>query len=338
MAEANDTKFSNPHDALVKRTFGSVEHAEGELRAVLPRVLVEAIDWKTLTLEPQPSVNEMLRVRQIDLLYRVKVHGRPTYLYTVFEAQRTVDKTMPLRLLVYMARIWDDWLRTRKEADDPSWPPPPVVPIVLYHGDVGWSCSTQFSEMFELDERTMAALSPHLPQFEFVLDDLTKVSDKELLDRLLSSLAHLVLGILKHGTDPDLDEEFFLAWQEPIRQLLAQRGGSDELHTVMWYLFNVNPVIDPDSLGEMMMENFGPTAQQVVVTTGQRLREEGREEGREFQVKLVSRILTHRFGELPKETIDRIQAASIDALNRWADVAIDADRIADVFAEESTNT
>lgn len=61
--DESDKKFSNPHDALIKCTFGSALHAEGELRSVLPHALVEAIDWKSLTVEPQPSVNEMLRVK-----------------------------------------------------------------------------------------------------------------------------------------------------------------------------------------------------------------------------------------------------------------------------------
>ncbi len=35
----------HPHDALIKRSFGDVEHAAGELKAVLPAELTERIDW-----------------------------------------------------------------------------------------------------------------------------------------------------------------------------------------------------------------------------------------------------------------------------------------------------
>lgn len=91
---------------------------------MLPVAVVDAIDWSTLSVESGAPVNDQLRARHIDLLYKVELRGHPTYLYTVFEAQRTVDKTMPLRLLVYMSRIWDDWLRTRHESEEtPSWPP-----------------------------------------------------------------------------------------------------------------------------------------------------------------------------------------------------------------------
>ncbi len=161
MSDDRDS-ISNPHDALVKRTFACIEHAEGELRAVLPPALCNAIDWSSLALEPQRPVNDELRTRHIDLLYRVELSGQTTLLYTVFEAQRTIDKTMPLRLLVYMSRIWDEWLRERTgDGSTSGWPPPPIVPIVLYHGEGRWHRSKKFSDMFDLSSDVALALAPY---------------------------------------------------------------------------------------------------------------------------------------------------------------------------------
>ncbi len=328
--------ISNPHDALIKRTFGSVEHAEGELRAVLPPAIVDAIDWSTLSLQPQRPVNEELRERHIDLLYRVVLRDHPTYLYTVFEAQRTVDKTMPLRLLIYMSRIWDDWLRTRGEEGEPSWPPPPILPIVLYHGEGSWKRSRQFSDMFEVTPQVNQVLGPYLPRFEFLLDDLTRVSDEELLARALTNLARLVLGALKHGTEPSFGDEFLSIWQEPIRALLAQDDGSSELRTIMWYLLQVNPAVERDTLGAMMMESFGQEAEQAVLTAGQRMlrdsRLEGRQEGRqEGRVALLLELLQHRFGPLAAEITNRVQTADSHRIDRWAASIIDAKSLDEVF-------
>lgn len=41
-----------PHDALFRTAFSRVEHAAGQLRAVLPAKLVERIDWSSLTVLP----------------------------------------------------------------------------------------------------------------------------------------------------------------------------------------------------------------------------------------------------------------------------------------------
>lgn len=45
----------NPHDLIFKAVFGQPEHAPGALRAILPAVLAEALDWSTLTLQPGSS-------------------------------------------------------------------------------------------------------------------------------------------------------------------------------------------------------------------------------------------------------------------------------------------
>lgn len=43
---------SSPHDALFKAVFGQPEHARGALRAVMPAVLGDALDWASLAACP----------------------------------------------------------------------------------------------------------------------------------------------------------------------------------------------------------------------------------------------------------------------------------------------
>jgi predicted transposase YdaD len=47
----------NPHDALFKLVLSQPEHARGMLRAVVPAVLGEALDWQRLTLCPGSFVD-----------------------------------------------------------------------------------------------------------------------------------------------------------------------------------------------------------------------------------------------------------------------------------------
>ena len=48
---------NNLHDGLFKATFSQVEHAAGELRAILPPALVARLDFSTLTLCPGSFVD-----------------------------------------------------------------------------------------------------------------------------------------------------------------------------------------------------------------------------------------------------------------------------------------
>ncbi len=326
----DDTKLSvpHPHDALIKRSFGDVAHAAGELKAVLPSLLARHIDWDTLAIEPQAPIDSHLQLRQMDMLYSVTLNEHPALLYAVFEAQRTVDKSMSLRLLIYMARIWDDWLRSRGN----EWPPPPIVPIVLYHGEGRWNRSTQFSDLFELAPEIAQAMAPYLPSFSFLLDDLSTLPDEELKRRELTARALLILAALKHGTKADMHPGFWAVWQEPVRTLLAEEGGPDELRTVLGYLLQVNTEIDQEQLVSIMQKNFGPKAEDVAKTAGQRLIQQGLQQGlQQGQARLLLRQLHLRFGDISPEVTARVQAATTVVLDRLSERVITAKTLSDVF-------
>ncbi|HEX6811182.1 MAG TPA: DUF4351 domain-containing protein, partial [Planctomycetota bacterium] len=73
------------------------------------------------------------------------------------------------------------------------------------------------------------------------------------------------------------------------------------------------------------------------MTTGQKLRLEGRMQGRaegraEGQANVLLRQLTRRFGPLPTEVTQRVQAATQPELDLWIDRILDAKNLADVFA------
>ena len=328
---ADDTKplsIPHPHDALIKRSFGDVAHAAGELKAVLPSELSAKVDWSTLAIEPQAPIDSHLQLRQMDMLYSVTLDDHPALLYTVFEAQRTVDKSMSLRLLIYMARIWDDWMRNRGT----EWPPPPIVPIVLYHGEGRWSRSTQFADLFELPAETVNVMAPYLPSFSFLLDDLSALPDEELKRRELTARAMLILAALKHGTKADMHPEFWVVWQEPVRALLAEKGGPDELRTVLGYLLQVNTKLDQEQLGDVMQKHFGPEAEEVAKTAGQRLIQQGLRQGmQQGQARLLLKQLHLRFGDLSPEAVARIQGADDVALDRLSERIITAKTLGDVF-------
>jgi predicted transposase YdaD len=78
--------ITNPHDALFKAVFGQPEHARGTLRAIVPPLLAEAIDWSALALRPGSFVDAELSYRHADLLYTARMHdGSEALVYLLFE-------------------------------------------------------------------------------------------------------------------------------------------------------------------------------------------------------------------------------------------------------------
>src|SRR5262249_9274439 len=128
----------NPHDALFRVVLGRPEHARGMLRAGVPPVLAEALDWQALTLRPGSFVDAALRHQHTDLLYAATWRdGGEALVYLLFEHQSTppTEGLMAYRLLRYQDRIWEHW-----RADHPKAKAlPMILPIVMYHGTRPWS-------------------------------------------------------------------------------------------------------------------------------------------------------------------------------------------------------
>lgn len=65
-------------------------------------------------------------------------------------------------------------------------------------------------------------------------------------------------------------------------------------------------------------------------------REEGLEEGmekgqRQEAMRMLRRLLVHRFGNLPDRIEDRLSSASIEQIEKWAERLMDAENLDDVF-------
>ncbi|MBL4849656.1 MAG: Rpn family recombination-promoting nuclease/putative transposase [Planctomycetes bacterium] len=79
-------------------------------RAVLPAELAQAFEGVEITRAPGEFIEEALRDRSSDVLYRAMLGEEETLIYVLFEHQSTVDRLMAFRVLRYMVQIWSQWL------------------------------------------------------------------------------------------------------------------------------------------------------------------------------------------------------------------------------------
>lgn len=217
------TEPSQPHDALFKQTFSQVVHAAGELRAVLPGGLVSLVDFSTLTLMPGSYIDEALAGSQSDLLFSAKVAGKPSLLYLLFEHQSQPHKLMPLRLLGYIVRILEQYL-AGLEKGSAVLPLPVVIPVVLHHGEGGWSAARRVEDLFDPALVSLAGVSELIPRLSFVLDDLTEVSDEALEARQLALEPLLALWALRDARSQARLERAIEHWVPVFSRLLDAPG------------------------------------------------------------------------------------------------------------------
>jgi hypothetical protein len=327
----------DPHDTLFKETFGVPEHARGELVSVLPPALVERLDWATLRAEPGSFASMGEGKRHADVLLSVGVRGGGEVLvYVLLEHQSTADHWMVLRLLRYLVRIWEHWLRKHPEAGRL----PAVVPVVVSHDPQGWRAPVGLEEVLDVDAATLKALRPHLPLFRMVLDDLTGATDDELRRRAASALARVVLGLLKHARDFGTFYDHMARWVDALGEMHAAPGGAEAFMSVLRYIYLVNDQVPPDRVAERLGRLLGEGAKEAYVTYGEQLIQQGLERGLEQgleqglqrgQVKLLRKQLEHRFGALSEGTLERLEAAGEQDLDRWAERVLTARTLDEVL-------
>ena len=337
---------SHSHDSFFRETFSRRDVAEGFLRAYLPSALAEAIDWPTLAIAKDSFVEQALRNHFSDLLYRVRHAGRDISVYLLLEHKSHPDHWVALQLLRYQVRIWE---LHRKQK--PREPLPPIVPLVLYHGDRRWRTSDHFHGRFGgLDE----TLAPYVPAFRFEICDLTMPEPADIRGTVLS---RLVLLALKHVFDPDPKQA--LARILPLaREILSRDTALEMLEVLLRCYVQATQALDEDDIRELIdatgdddmatfIDRYIEQGRQQGLHAGIELgRQEGRQEGRregkqegrregrregrqegrqEGQAELLLRQMGRKFGPLTPRQKRRIEQADGEALLRWSEQLLFAD-------------
>ena len=316
---------STPHDELFRKTLGIPEHAAGELRAVLPRKLAKRIDWSTLRAEPGSFVDSGGPQRHTDLLFSATIDGRDARIYVLFEHQSSFDRWMPLRLLVYMSRIWV----SLEEAGAASLPV--IIPVVLHNGEGKWTGAQRFSELLDSDGLLEAA---HLfiPDFHFVIDDLAVVSEAALLRRRMSPLARLTVWVLRaarHGFDPALLER----WARLLEQAHDSEAGTEAFAQIFVYLSEVDggkPLYE--AIEAVIDDEDRERAMGLRKEWEDAALERGIEQGIEQGTRrtLLSQLQL-KFGDIGEARREQIASASLEDLERWSGRILSATTLEDAL-------
>jgi predicted transposase YdaD len=323
-------KPDHPHDKFFKETFTNLTRAAAELRAVLPREVVALLRWESLRLESGNFEATNERSRFCDLLFSCERAGGEgqVLVYVLFEHQSGDTAIMLLRMLRYMVQVWERWLQTKQ-----GLPLPPILPVVLSHDERGWRSARRFADLFELDEGTLTLLRPFVPDFEVVVDDLAKVTDDEIDARGLPPHVALSLWALRDGRSPESLLAHLPFWARVVADLDGTPGGVEALLRIMEYLGNAagERSVDLKQFAALLAEH-SPVAQDLAMTSLERLLDEGRQQGRLLERReLLLEQLREKFGELSDADEAKIAEADAETLADCVKRIIRADSVAAVL-------
>ena len=291
---------------------------------------MRAIDWDSLALVPGSFVDPRLAQHHTDLLYRCRIGPREVLLYLLFEHRSQRSRALPLDLLRDLVCGFE--LEFQREGHLT-----PIIPVVIHHGDAGWSAPNDLFHLFQLDGADPAlveALRPFVPDFRFVLDDLTSVPEAELFAReqtALSLLTTLCFQRIRAATDPTAE---LRRWHRVVRAVRAARSGAEALTAVLSYVLIAGEA-EPERV-HLALAPAGPDSQETLMNTAEQLiargRVQGRVEGRiEGRIETLRTLLDARYGMLPPPIQDRLTHATPEDLDRWTRRVLTAPTLEDVF-------
>lgn len=292
---------AHPNDAFFKAVFSEPEQARAFFRKHLPPAIVALADWPSLAVLPTSFVKSSLQQVHSDLLFSVRIGDRETLLYLLFEHQSTVDPTMPLRLLGYIAEILTTQFKTH------GLPLPPVLPFVLHQGPDQWHVSTKFEDLFDLQDDLAQSLQRFLPKFDYALLDLSKYDPA--LEENHPEL-RIILNLMKLARAQELLR--FFAW---LAETFTEPMPESLLGRLILYALHSDSKLDAQEIYRSLKDN--PELKQKAMSVAEKLKAEGRIEGHaEGRIEGISQGLWIGKIQLLEEFLGQEQSSSEFLKNR----------------------
>jgi predicted transposase/invertase (TIGR01784 family) len=328
---------AKPHDALFKAAFEAPEHAAGVFRSLLPPTVEGALAWDTVRHEPGSFIDPDLADRHSDLLFSIEVRETRAYLYLLLEHQSTNDDDMPLRMLIYLVRIWERYRKQHKKG-----PLPLIIPAMICHAPDGWTAPVAFEDLFDPHPSSIPGLAQLVPSFSLLLEDLVHLGNDELKQRALAVFPKLAMWVLRDARSTEQLLQNLQPWSEALREVLRTPHGMEAAAQLLRYIALVGGDVQFKELRAKIREQI-PEAEGVAMTIAEELRQEGRAEGlrngraegyRNGRVEMLEKQLLLKFGEPSTARATQIQAASDEQLERYVERILTATSIEAVFADD----
>ena len=236
------------------------------MEAHLPRKLARRLVWNSLTLVSGSFIDPEFAATSSDLLFTVKIDCQPAFIYILFEHQNQEDPLIGLRLLTYMVRIWNDYLRNNPLATKL----PAILPLVLAQDNKPWKSSTRFADLIDIPEGAGEDIKKHIPDFEFQLVELFRMPFEKIFG---TPMGILTLRALKAEKLQALLDD--AVWDESL--LIQLPSASFEM--LMRYILDRD--LDKPAFRRRLKTLHSPKLSKNAMSLAEQFRQEGIRKGRQ---------------------------------------------------------
>ena len=298
---------NNQHDTGYKELFSYPEFVQQLMEGFAPPEIAQLMNFSTLKNHSGNYITPLFEEKFEDVVWSVEITWegitQEVYLYILLEFQSTVDRTMPIRLMHYVACFYDHLLKNGTTT--PSKGLPPILPIVLYNGSERWTARQDIYDM--VYPEPPAFLQVYQPHLRYYLVDEGRYTDEELglrptplsgvfsiekasADRKgLQQAVDRIVAIIQASPDKERIDNIITRWLKRYLQRLGAKANLDQLTSLME---------DKDMLAENL-ENWAQQERQAGIEKGTKL---GIEQGTKLGIEKTARNLL-KLGVLSNDQI-----------------------------------
>nr|WP_319393634.1 Rpn family recombination-promoting nuclease/putative transposase [uncultured Desulfobacter sp.] len=298
-------KLHHSHDKLFRETWSNLNNAKSFLENYLPEHVIELVHLDTLEICKDSFIEKDLQDFYSDMLYKVRIGDATGYVYFLFEHKSYPDRLIHLQIFEYMVKIWRLGLKQSKSRNLSI-----VIPLVLYHGKDKWTVDKRFASRFD---GPVDKLSGYIPDFEFILYDLSQYTDDQIKGTIM---ARVTMLLLKHIFEPDIADRlpniFML-----LKDLSEQETGLQYFESLIKYIFSNVEDITTEKFHTLVSNTLSEKKGDIIMTLAEQLRKEGHAQGIEQGLlEGIELAVSIKFGDTDdcKTVITKIK--SIQDINR----------------------
>lgn len=168
-------------DSAYKYLFSSRQVFHQFLTRFVEEDFVQGLSVDDVELVDKSFVSDELLDRESDIIYKVNLAEHEVYIYVLLEFQSTPDKTIPVRMLLYILQLYDQLFRSSTSGLLPA-----VFPVLLYNGSKPWNVP------FNLNELVAPRIpAKYIPSFEYY-----PIIERDIPSEKLERIKGLVAAIM----------------------------------------------------------------------------------------------------------------------------------------------
>ena len=237
----NEQEVRNIQDKFFHDIYGRPDNMVGFLKDFLPSSILNSLDLDYLEVRKKSYLSEEYKEHYNDLVVKSRFKdgsNEPVFVYFLMEHKSFVYGRAALQLLRYMV---EQWYELEKQGLLGS-KLPPIFPILIYHGEAGWTPGVHFQDIVNLPHEDM---KPYIPDFQYFLSDAAREDEEKYASSVVIKCWFIVVKYLK---EPAMRDKLFDILQQ-LHRFLDLEAAVEYIDIFMKYLAKTeNPLTRADAV------------------------------------------------------------------------------------------